>query len=151
MTDTPATPISIFVDSHLRHLLARDVASWVDLWADDGVFEFPFAPAGYTKRLEGKLAVADYMAGFPDKVRIDRFDVIGLVQNAAGTEGYFEFTCNGAIVQTGLPYNQHYVSFLRVNSEGKLLLYRDFWNPLVVIEAFGGAEALIQAMALKVG
>ena len=149
MTDTAATPISVFVEGHLKHLLAQDVASWVDLWSDEGVFEFPYAPVGYTQRLDGKAAVANYMAGFPDKIKIDHFDVVGLVQNEAGTEGFLEFTCNGKIVQTGRPYNQHYASFIKVNEQGKVLLYRDFWNPLIVIEAFGGAEALIKAMTVE--
>jgi ketosteroid isomerase-like protein len=49
----------------LRLLLDKNIPAWVDLWDDDGVCEFPFAPEGWPRRLEGKAAVGDYMHGYP--------------------------------------------------------------------------------------
>ena len=141
------TALSALVVRLLDLLLAQDIDGWVELWADDGVFEFPFSPPGYNKRVEGKRAIAAYMSGFPDKIKIASFDVITLIHNDAGTEGFLEFTCKGAAVQTGLQYNQHYVALLKLDADGKLLLYRDFWNPLVAIEAFGGAEAFTKSLS----
>ncbi|NNM62628.1 MAG: hypothetical protein HKM03_10700, partial [Steroidobacteraceae bacterium] len=54
-----------------------------------------------------------------------------------------EFACEGTALETGRSYNQQYVALLTFDTNGKILVYRDFWNPLVAIEAFGGAQELI--------
>ncbi len=146
MTTEKRSAVSVFVDRHLAALLAEDIPAWVDLWAEDGVFEFPFAPEGYVKRLDGKAAIANYMSGFPEKIKINKFNVIKLMDSPDGDEGFLEFTCEGTVVPTGRPYNMHYVSFLRLR-DGKLTLYRDFWNPLVAIEAFGGESEMTRILS----
>lgn len=140
MTDERRTAFAALVDRFLKCLLDEDVEGWIDLWAEDGVFEFPFAPPGYVRRLDGKAAVAAYMRGFPGKIAIDAFDVVTVVRNETGFEGFVEFTCRGRVVRTGRPYRQHYVALLKLDGDGRIVLYRDFWNPLVAIEAFGGVE-----------
>lgn len=147
MTDERRTALAVLIERFLKCLLDGDVDGWVDLWAEDGVFEFPFAPPGYVRRLDGKAAVAAYMSGFPDKIAIGAFDVVTFIQNAAGFEGFVEFTCRGAMVGTGKPYRQHYVALLKLDETGRIVLYRDFWNPLVAIEAFGGAEAFTRSFS----
>jgi len=136
--------IEEIVDKHLDSLLREDIASWVDLWHEDGVFEFPFSPPNYPKQVIGKQAIAEYISGFPDKIKIDKFDLVELHPNEAGDGGVVEFTCSGKVVETGRPYNQHYIAVLKTK-DGKLSLYRDFWNPLVAIEAFGSPKAFQNA------
>jgi hypothetical protein len=43
--------------------LALEAVTLFDMPADDTVIEFPFAPAGSTKRLDGKEAIRSYRAG----------------------------------------------------------------------------------------
>jgi uncharacterized protein len=38
------------VDRALDRLLAHDMAGFANLWAEDGVLEFPFASPGYPAR-----------------------------------------------------------------------------------------------------
>lgn len=61
------------VDRALELLIAQDVAGFAALWAEDGVLEFPFAAPGFPSRLEGRAAVAEYMSGYPDILRIKEF------------------------------------------------------------------------------
>lgn len=136
------------VDEQLASLLKGDVGAWLACWHEEGVLEFPFSPPGYPRLVEGKQAIADYMSGFPDKIQIDRFDVVELHENAMGDVGVVEFTCTGAVVATGRHYNQHYVAILKTR-DGKLSLYKDFWNPLVAIEAFGSTEAFEDAFSTE--
>jgi ketosteroid isomerase-like protein len=141
--------LSLLMKRYTDAILAKDIASWVKLWADDGVFEHPYSPPGYKKQVVGKQAIAEYMSGFPDRFDVREFNLVGLIQNEEGTEAFTEITCKATALTTGRPYNQHYVGFMRVNEAGKLVLYRDFWNPLVAIETFGGAEALMDAFAAQ--
>lgn len=124
-------------------LLNNNVGGWVSHWAEEGRIEFPFAPAGYVARVEGKAAIAEYMSSLPAKFQFRRFDVLAAYSDASGQQAVVEFACEGTALETGRPYNQHYVALLTFDADGKILVYRDFWNPLVAIEAFGGAQELI--------
>ncbi|WP_218001834.1 nuclear transport factor 2 family protein [Microtetraspora malaysiensis] len=63
MTDTTSTPKDaaavraaaqqVFRD-HLDLLTTGRVGEWVELFTEDGVLEFPYAPKGYTTRLESR-------------------------------------------------------------------------------------------------
>lgn len=127
------------LDIQLKSLLAGDVEGWLSVWHPEGVFEFPFAPDGYNKKLEGIEAISEYMAGFPDKINITKFTKHEVFERADGTEAAIEFTCEGVVVQTGRKYHQHYFSVIKTKG-GKITLYRDFWNPLVAMKAFGGVD-----------
>lgn len=137
--------LALVMKRYTDAILAKDIPAWVDLWAEEGVFEHPYSPPGYKKSIEGKQAIAEYMSGFPDRFDVKKFTVLGLVQNEAGTEGFVEIKAEATALGSGRPYNQHYVGYMRVNEAGKFLLYRDFWNPIVAIETFGGAQALAEA------
>jgi ketosteroid isomerase-like protein len=39
------------------------------------------------------------------------------------------------------------VALLTFDANGKILVYRDFWNPLVAIEAFGGTQRFIGSIS----
>lgn len=138
--------LALVMKRYTDAILAKDIPAWVDLWAEEGVFEHPYSPPGYKKSIEGKPAISEYMSGFPERFDVKSFTVVGLVQNEAGTEAFVEIKAEATAIPTGRPYNQHYVGYMRVNEAGKFLLYRDFWNPLVAMEAFGGAQALNEAL-----
>jgi hypothetical protein len=131
-----ATDLLAVHDRFLSLLIAGDIRAWVKLWDENGVFEFPYTPPGFPRRLEGRAAIADYISGFPDLVRLKSFEVIECYADPTGREGCVEFMCEAEALPTGKPYNQHYISLIKTKNK-KVTLYRDFWNPLVVLEAFG--------------
>ncbi len=139
--------LEAWLETALDCLQVKDVEGWVDHWAEDGRIEFPFAPAGYLAKVEGKAAIAAYMSSFPTKFDFRRFDVLAAYSDASGQHAVVEFTCEGTALETGHPYNQHYVALLTFNADGKILAYRDFWNPLVAMEACGGAPAFIRSFS----
>ena len=49
MPPTTASPADLY-RRRLRLLLNKDIAAWVDLWAEDRTMEFPFAPPGRPPR-----------------------------------------------------------------------------------------------------
>jgi hypothetical protein len=51
-----------------------------------------------------------------------------------------ELTINGHLKSNGAEYNQRYVTFFEFES-GKIKHYREYWNPIVSIDAYGGYEA----------
>lgn len=128
----------------LRALLAGDVETWMSLWADEGCMEFPYAPPGMIQRLEGKAAIGAYMRDFPQKLRVTRFSEPTIHQTLEPTVMIVEVACEGTAVSTGRPYPQRYVSVIETR-DGRIVNYRDYWNPLVLLQATGQLGALTAA------
>jgi uncharacterized protein len=117
---------------------------WVDMFHDDGVMEFPYAPAGGHARLDGKAAIAEYLRPYPERISIRR--VIRRAVYHCGEVMVAEFACESTAVPTGNQFEMNYVAIVTVQN-GKIKHYRDYWNPLVAIQAFGGLEALTNLSA----
>lgn len=122
----------------LQALTRGDVAPWPALFAADGVQEFPDVPEGYPRRVAGRQAIADYLADYPEKFKLDR--IVNPVFHHSDQVAVVEFGVEGTAVPTGKPYNQRYLSVVE-HRAGKSTRYVDYWNPLVVLEALGGAAA----------
>jgi hypothetical protein len=69
-----AIPAPGWFTAALESLRAGDVDGYMQMYDDDAVHEFPFAPEGRLERLEGKPAIAEYMKNLPAAVQFDSFD-----------------------------------------------------------------------------
>jgi ketosteroid isomerase-like protein len=128
----------------LEGLVAGDVTAWVEMWADDGRMEFPYGPEGYVPSVEGKAAIYEYLRDYPTKIRIDRVTELNVYQALDPDRAVVEFAVEGEALPTGRSYRQRYVGIVTLRGD-KIANYRDYWNPLVAIQAFGGPEALQHA------
>ncbi|MEU8777376.1 nuclear transport factor 2 family protein [Streptomyces sp. NPDC048606] len=115
----------------LRLLLAKDVPGWVDLWAGDGVMEFPFAPPGWPRRLEGRAEIAAYMAPYPDRVDLHDFPEADLRihETADPRTLVVEMRGVGRLLDGDRPFDMTYIAVVTVE-DGRFTAYRDYWNPL---------------------
>ncbi|MCZ8522496.1 MULTISPECIES: nuclear transport factor 2 family protein [Paenibacillus] len=127
--------VRVFMES----LLEWDIGRWVDLFHEDAVFEFPYAPAAMTRLLNGRAAIQDYIREFPNLLVIHDFSEPVFHPSSDPEQGVVEFGCRGESVQSGKPYHQSYISVIRLK-EGRIIHYKDYWNPLVVLEAMGGGD-----------
>ena len=130
------------VEHALELLLAKDMAAFAGLWAEDGILEFPFAAPGYPPRLDGRAAVADYLRGYPDVLDVREIPAKMLHQTDDPDVVIAEFEAAGIVVATGQPYTMRYIAVITVR-DGEIARYRDYWSPLAVTEAMGGAEQLL--------
>jgi len=128
----------------LQLLLDKDMRGWVDLWTDDCVFEFPFAPPGYPQRLEGRDAVWDYIKDYPSKIDLKAFHDVRYLHGADPDVLVVEMRSEGRALGTDKPYNMQYISIITVR-DGRIAHYRDYWNPLAVANALGGIDAFMKA------
>ncbi|MGW2326093.1 nuclear transport factor 2 family protein [Streptomyces sp. NPDC001700] len=112
-------------------LLAHDMRGFADLWAEDGTMEFPFAPPGWPRRLEGREAVREYVRDYPD--HIDLRAVAHEVVHRTADPGVLivEFAVDAVAVPTGRPLRIDYVAVITVR-DGEIVSYRDYWNPLLL-------------------
>ncbi|MEY9487080.1 ketosteroid isomerase-like protein [Streptomyces calvus] len=131
-TSAPSSPEAVYRRG-LRLLLAKDIPAWVDLWAEDGVMEFPFAPEGWPRRLEGKEAVAAYMRDYPDHIDLHDIPDLRIHRTTDPDTLVVEMRGVGRVVATGAPYDMTYIAVVTFR-DGLVTGYRDYWNPLAVLE-----------------
>jgi len=128
--------------NHLKHLSGGNIEAWVALWQEDGVLEFPYGPAGFPDRKQGKTELFEYMQNFPKHFEVEFTDLV--FHPAQDPElTIAEFKSVGKHRETGNPYNQTYISIVRTK-DGLIESYRDFWNPLVAIESVGSATDAVR-------
>lgn len=118
--------------------------SLLGLFADDVIFEFPYAPDGLPKRLEGTAALARHLEKLGPLITFGPMELQAV--HPSGETVVFEFSCTGQGSRTGAPYNQDYVSVVTLRDR-RIVRYRDYWNPLVALTALGGSEAAATAYA----
>ncbi|MDI5964877.1 nuclear transport factor 2 family protein [Streptantibioticus silvisoli] len=128
----PTSPADLYRRG-LRLLLDKDIAGWVGLWAEDGVMEFPFAPDGRPGRLEGRKAVADYMRDYPDHIDLHGFPALRIHRTTDPATIVAEMRGVGRLVKTGRPFDMTYIAVVTAQ-DGRITSYRDYWNPLAVLE-----------------
>lgn len=126
----PTCPADLYRHS-LRLLLDKDIPAWVALWAEDGLMEFPFAPAGRPRRLEGRKAVAAYMRRYPDHIDLHDFPDLKIHQTTDPETIVVEMRGIGRLVETNAPFDMTYIAVVTVR-DGRFTSYRDYWNPLAV-------------------
>ncbi|MCX5384841.1 nuclear transport factor 2 family protein [Streptomyces sp. NBC_00083] len=128
----PTSPADLFRHG-LRLLLDKDIPAWVALWDEDGVMEFPFAPHGWPRRLDGRQAVAAYMQHYPDHIDLHAFPDLRILETAEPETIVVEMRGIGRVVQTGAPFDMTYIAVVTVR-EGRITSYRDYWNPLAAAQ-----------------
>ena len=61
---------------------------------------------------------------------------------------FVEYRGEAHVFATGRTLHQSYIAQLTMK-DGKIALYREYWDPLRVIEAYGGIEVMQAAFAPK--
>lgn len=93
--------------------------------------EFPFAPQGRPRRLEGREAVAAYMRAYPDHIDLHDFPELRIHETTDPATIVVEMRGVGRLVRTGAPFDMTYIAVVTVR-DGRIAAYRDYWNPLAV-------------------
>jgi ketosteroid isomerase-like protein len=143
MTDTIQS-FSSMLRRALGDRIAPDAGSFVEMMAEDGVMEFPYSPGGLPTRLEGREAIATHLDGLSRIIAFDRMGEAVVHPSTDPNVVIIEFEGFGRGVTTDEPYDQRYVSVIHT-AAGRIVHYRDYWNPLVVLRATKGA-ALVDAL-----
>ncbi len=136
--------VQTMLQSYLLLFSQQRWDEWIDLWADDGVLEFPFAPAGRRRRYVGKTDILAYMKSvasrMASRIKTEGVDYFRAHPMLDAAMSGLEMRVKGRILETGAPYEQTYISIIKTQG-GKLSLFREYWNPIVSMDAHGGREA----------
>ena len=128
-----STPGEVFTTA-MTAVASGDLDGWLALCTDDVVVEFPFAPPGRPQKVVGKEAVGQYLTAYPGQIEFDEVTHLEVHQTVDPETAVIEMTATGRVKSTGAPYEMSYVVVLKT-VDGRMSLYRDYWNPLVALEA----------------
>lgn len=123
-----ATPEQVFRNG-MSLLVKNDFEAWAGLFAQDAVMEFPYAPEGAPRRVEGRAAIAAYMRPFPEHMEVRELTDLVIHTTGDPRTAVVEFGSAGRAVATDEPFAMSYVVILTVEN-GLITRYRDYWNPL---------------------
>ena len=123
------------VEQVLRVGREMDIDAFVGLMAPDGYIEWPYRPPGVPARLRGRTEIRRHLAevakGF---IRFDEYRDVVLHETTDPEVIIVEYEAHGTVVPTGAPFRQTIIAVFRVRN-GQILSYRDYLNPLPLIEA----------------
>ncbi|MFJ8494042.1 nuclear transport factor 2 family protein [Streptomyces sp. NPDC094038] len=117
--------------------LAKDIKAWADQCDENVVVESPFTPEGSPAPLEGRTAVREYLKGYPDLGDVHRITSLTVPAADAPDTAVADRSVTGEVPAGGNPYEMSYATFVTFR-DGKIVRYREFWNPLAFLRALGG-------------
>jgi hypothetical protein len=126
----------------LAHLFAHDIDAYADLFAPDGVVEWPFAPPDWARRVDGRDAIRAHVGANLARMRdagrrfVALHDVV--VHEVSPGEVVAELAVEVAAAD-GTSVRRPYVHVLRAR-EGAIASLRDYFSPATVSAAHVGAR-----------
>lgn len=123
-----------------QHLAAvtTDPEAWLALFHPQAVIEFPYAAAiGFPHRLSGHQEIRRYIQSLPPAFK--RFEASGikLYPHVGGESLTAEFTGFIPGDDRAPEYRQRYICLL-MTRDGKILHYKEFWDPNAVTQYLSG-------------
>ncbi|WP_141731363.1 nuclear transport factor 2 family protein [Oligoflexus tunisiensis] len=125
------TPKEIWEIQH-KLVLNFDVDQHAELFAEDGVWEFPMAKQGSKVKLEGREAIREWVMENARSAqeaghRVLKYDELVIHETADPEVIVVEFDLHGEVTHTGEKYRRSYVQVLRVR-DGRIVSLRDYFN-----------------------
>lgn len=126
--------------------LAPGRTSFLDLFAEDGVLECPFAPPGGMHRLVGRDAITTYFTKLQEVERSDGVTVTFVHRSPGQRATVLEYHGIARNQITGERYRQRYIAMVRTGG-GRIRLFREYWDPRPVVAAHDGPQLWVEPTA----
>ena len=112
--------------AHLE-AVTGDAGRLRDVWAADGVLEFPYATDEMTSRIEGVDALVAYFGGTRRWGSWD-FRPVRAVADEERRLHVAEVHATAVHIDTGRPYVQDYVIWMTLDGAGRIEEWREYWD-----------------------
>lgn len=123
----------------LDTFLAKDMKRWTDMCDESVVAEFPFAPEGSPKRIEGRAALYEYLRNYPSVIDVRSLPTLRIYTTEDPNIAIAEWSASGRVLTNGNAYEMSYATFVTFR-DGRMVNYREYWNPLAFMSAMSGAQ-----------
>ena len=124
---SPASSLPAWFSCAIEALQAGEITGWMAIYASDAIHEFPFAPDGAVRRLEGREAISAYMNQLPGLIRFGSLSDVRVRE--VGDELIVEAIGHHHRVSDDTPIDISYIWFI-ARQDGQVKHIRDYMNPL---------------------
>lgn len=125
------------VRKFLESLEKKDMKMFAEVWADDAVQDMPYSPKGFPRRVSGKDNLLKHYSAWPNISGKAKFlDGIVFHPMRDPQRVFVEYRGEVEIIPTQRIYKQIYGGLFHV-SDGKIELFREYYDPNAFAEAFG--------------
>ncbi|MGI5182915.1 nuclear transport factor 2 family protein [Dactylosporangium sp. CA-152071] len=135
------------VAEEVRRMVAGEGGPFADLFAADGVLEYPFALPGQPRELRGRDAIRAYHGGAAASRGLFEMDgVDAVVHETTDPEVVVaQIEHHGRSAVTGGPYRFRALGVMRVRA-GEIVLYQDYMDPIATARLLGRSADLAAAL-----
>lgn len=121
--------------------LKPGLETFPDMFAADGVLEYPYAPPGLNTSHAGRDAIIANFQRIRKFLRVDSVSNVTEIMCSDADTVVLEFYGRGEGAVTKELYDQRYISVIKVR-DGLIVHYKDYWNPLAMIRAVKGSDVV---------
>ena len=136
MTDPSAVELA---RRSIETFVSKDIKGWVALADQNIVTEFPFAPEGAPRRLEGRDALYAYLKDYPNVIDIRSMPTWKAYATDDPATAIVEWSVSGEVLPNGNSYNMKYATFITFR-DGLMTKYREYWDPMTFLKSMGEAR-----------
>lgn len=138
------SPRAVFARLHQAVCDDYDMDAQADLYAPDGVVDFPFAPPGMPRRIEGQEAIRRVLTAAGEQARRAGRRIVAyrdlVVHETSDPEVIVaEFMLHGEVITTGDTYQMSFIQVLRVRN-GQIVAMRDYFDPQAMAKVLSGVS-----------
>ena len=126
--------------NRLLEAFNQGAAEVVTLYAEDATIEYPYAASLNSAEKLNMNEYFNHLKGGLEQMPDIKFSNVRVYQTTEGDSYWAEVHGETTIPKTGKLYQQDYVMYFEV-TDGKFSFYREYWNAVPVMEAFGGGES----------
>lgn len=123
------------------HLLeSGQIDEWIELWAEEGAFRYPYASGLLPAAYEGKEKIYQNWSSQPDGFESTSFPIDEVIVDEASSKVVVRFTSNNVMKGGAGVYQNIYISRLAFNGAGKVVECLEYFNPVIISKTFGAAD-----------
>jgi uncharacterized protein len=140
MTDTELRERNTaIVRRYIDAINAWDFDAKRELLAEDAVFEMPYAPEGFERRIDGRENIIAFVETVPSIIDAENLHDVRLetYQSDPG-EVVAEYRSDMVIKPTNAAYRNEYVSRFTVR-DGQITRFAEYYDPIRLVVALGGS------------
>jgi ketosteroid isomerase-like protein len=110
-----------------------------ELLAEDAVFEMPYAPEGFERRIDGRDNILAFVETIPSIIDAENLHDVRLETYYSDPgEIIAEYRSDMVLKPTGAEYRNEYVSRFTVR-DGRITRFAEHYDPIRLVVALGGS------------
>lgn len=110
-----------------------------EIYAEDVVMEFPYAPKHHTGRREGKAGILTFLTNIGVYFKAVQMGEPQILLTTDPNVAVVEVHGQSVSAETGKPYSQNYISIVTAR-DGQIVHIREYYDPIQVLVATGEIE-----------